>query len=1644
MGNTITSKNSWELLLSSVTGAFDGADHFILGTFDEAENYAYKTIITNHRTNEEISKYITAIKLTIPDTGDKISSIKATFDLEELIVQNDDYVTIKILNSTESAEITVLKGKIKILKRDINTINLNQYSVEIVDEFSRLFEKIVTEDIFLFDKYIYSEQYKENSILYIIAKKLGFTDEQMNFEDVRDSQSRLVKIPFILFRKNNRYVDELQTLLDVTKGRIYIDNMEQIVFENGLFEYEKAIIYPFDIRNILKNVGVNYKYTDKNGVRVLYDSYKYLANQVIFDLVNKVEVLPGTTTTIAKELVIKFITDLATQHNITRAEGYYYENEEQIRVFLLQDTHYEVIEFSETLAKVKFLNPYASKLYIDKFEIKGIPLAMFSDNEVSVKATKDMLENEENFSSYNKNKYIQTEELASDIARVEYIRNCKNKKEYSFKSNFVPHLEPGDICTLKINDIDTFIQISTIEHTLSRVNGFYSEIVALEYEKIEQEFNYSKLESLTAKDSFLGTLNNIKDQVDETDKKLEEVILIEGARGYVDEKDPRDSGKTIAEPDVWFNPVTKEFKVWRNGKWNPAKEEDIPPALMTALKAQAGIFRIGGNDTEAGIFFQYDKDTKNPVFGATDSENIAQVSIDRKANVLIRNANNKLAFNMRDPENPSKIISQLIMGVYNADDGERHKNTLFQVGDESTGTYIKFTRGNIGTIVYDGKEVKEHIDESKADALEALDKLDKIASDSWLTTSEKTTLEKEWEEIKQEFPKIRDRGTTYKVNVQAYINSKNALDAYLLPMLNAENFFKDTQINRIEFNSKFTNYYDTRTNIFVAIEEKVKESAIDGAKGYADKVIAALGDDLNNQIDGKINTYNQEADPSSRWTADEKIKNTGDLWYKPTEKITKRWTGTTWQNLDAKDTVAQALASQKRRVFTAQPTVPYDAGDLWMTNISSTGDMMLCVTSRSSGSYIASEWKKATKYTDDTVANEANKKAESAKLSADGVQGQVNEMSSDNKLSPIEKQQAKKEWDIIVAEYSQNLSKANAYGVATATYTNAYNALNTYITPLLSNLGTTSDIAGTTFRVNFKNYYDAEIKLTGAIYDKVKESAVNDSKKYTDTIDIKITGYMLDGVLSPQEKGDLRYEIMAIENRATTIKSRASVFGVATINLVNYVTALTNWKNGVLAQAGIYNNLTQVNVLRTDFRNYYTEEEKVYDGIDKKAKALADKAQTDANGALGLLIDIANDNKLTASEKQTTKKEWDTIVSEYTKNIDQAKLYGVSYTDYTNKYNTLNTYITSLLSNLGTTSDITGTTFRTNFKNYYDSRLVLLNGITAKIKSLADNAQNTGDSALNNQNNGIFTVNANTVFDGKATFISKGSNETTVIKDGSITFTRAGQDVTVIRNMRAGMVTTDGNGSGYVDFTNMKNNLVVLPSVKAFNVSANVRSLNCRAEKDPNFLAQNRYKFYVYGTEEVVTNTQVVESNSSNWSISAYTAGAVSIILKTGQNGSGYNTGYLGETSDGMKSLTMSWDSQMVIGIKTYIDNAYYGEIEYYVPNSCIGTYMKENGHFYVLTGVVTLNPTEIAVNGVTKTTIDKTDKTVRYEYYIKNYGVIRSSYTTNGNRHRSYTSIVVQSTIRIDFVKGKYQYAPTYIQNIVGGGEVHYLVIEQ
>lgn len=63
---------------------------------------------------------------------------------------------------------------------------------------------------------------------------------------------------------------------------------------------------------------------------------------------------------------------------------------------------------------------------------------------------------------------------------------------------------------------------------------------------------------------------------------------------------------------------------------------------------------------------------------------------------------------------------------------------------------------------------------------------------------------------------------------------------------------------------------------------------------------------------------------------------------------------------------AQDTADSKRRIFYSKPTVPYDAGDLWVQG--SDGDILRCAQAKTStGSYNRNDWILASKYTDDSA-----------------------------------------------------------------------------------------------------------------------------------------------------------------------------------------------------------------------------------------------------------------------------------------------------------------------------------------------------------------------------------------------------------------------------------------------------------------------------------------------------------------------------------------------------------------------------------------------------------------------------------------------------------------------------------------------------
>lgn len=140
-------------------------------------------------------------------------------------------------------------------------------------------------------------------------------------------------------------------------------------------------------------------------------------------------------------------------------------------------------------------------------------------------------------------------------------------------------------------------------------------------------------------------------------------------------------------------------------------------------------------------------------------------------------------------------------------------------------------------------------------------------------------------------------------------------------------------------------------------------------------------------IDGHITTWYYDYTPTlnnipaKEWT-DTKTRDAhvGDLFYHGTEGVAYRFMkrGSTYEWVLIKDTeVTKALkdaqdavdlADAKRRVFVTQPTPPYDIGDLWIT---SDGELMRAAVRKGEGTtYTHNDWVKATKYTDDTKANQ--------------------------------------------------------------------------------------------------------------------------------------------------------------------------------------------------------------------------------------------------------------------------------------------------------------------------------------------------------------------------------------------------------------------------------------------------------------------------------------------------------------------------------------------------------------------------------------------------------------------------------------------------------------------------------------------------
>ena len=379
-------------------------------------------------------------------------------------------------------------------------------------------------------------------------------------------------------------------------------------------------------------------------------------------------------------------------------------------------------------------------------------------------------------------------------------------------------------------------------------------------------------------------------------------------------------------------------------------------------------------------------------------------------------------------------------------------------------------------------------------------RLRQMASDSVISKEEKATLRNKVAQIDKEYASYQDDATTYSVSIADLSAAYNALKNFLSGTV-AVNIDSDTTLTdaqRSSYNTYFANY-DAEVSRFAnliadAMAKNAADAAVDavqiggvnilnGTKNFSDHW-SGEGQILSEQYLGlnvvycKVPTSADYAEvrrqvnvpftPSEEYTLSFWAKGEGYVHTYCHPSITQIIIAT---NGDA--SVGSVIDAHMRYVLTSE-WKRFFVTFLTLGTVSPSGDnrVLFRVHSGNNEVYLCGakleQGNKATAY---SISDNDQKEYSDKALDA------LADIASDDKLTPNEKQDAKREWEIIQGEKPILTAQADTIQLSTADYLNVYNALSAYITPLLADMTTTSTITGSVFNARFKTYYDAKTTL---------------------------------------------------------------------------------------------------------------------------------------------------------------------------------------------------------------------------------------------------------------------------------------------------------------------------------------------------------------------------------------------------------------------------------------------------------------------------------------------------------------------------------------------------------------------------------------
>lgn len=505
------------------------------------------------------------------------------------------------------------------------------------------------------------------------------------------------------------------------------------------------------------------------------------------------------------------------------------------------------------------------------------------------------------------------------------------------------------------------------------------------------------------------------------------------------------------------------------------------------------------------------------------------------------------------------------------------------------------------------------------------------------------------------------------------------------------------------------------TGDFIMKSGNKVEDELDKTNQSVDQAIQDMADTINlvnelkqnignlqDQIDGVIETWFYDPvptlsnEPAVNWTTDnDKNNHLGDLYFDKDGKAYRfenkdgvyQWTvipDTGLEEALRKAQQAQDTADGKRRIFTDQPTTEstYDVGDLWVnaTAGSFTNDILRCKVAKTSGqAFSLSHWELASKYTDDTKANEAMQSAEDAQAAADAAQAaadkaqntantakttaeaansELNKINSDGYISPSEKGALVQQQKDIQSEYADIISQANKYGVSTASYTTAYNSANSALTKYTATSPTHIEVGAD--YANIAAYYTARQTILDAISTAAKKVAT-DAQAAADSAKDVAEQAKQDAATAQAAANAAQAAADKAQTDATNAKNAADAASKAVSDLEANIEGA--FADGIISEAeaiAISKYTNQVNESFTSINATYTE---VYGNVylegtaKTNLKTKYDALVTKKNALLNAISTAIADGKATQAESQavdTAFTAYNSAVNSYQTALEQA------------------------------------------------------------------------------------------------------------------------------------------------------------------------------------------------------------------------------------------------------------------------------------------------------------------------------------------------------------------------------------------------------